>query len=108
MIAIRFVESSWRIPDDDDLPDDCGDSVIDDRELSFRDLVLLMRHEYTNPSCWPAVGATYEWLNAEPETDYRFGVTTERSIHFDRNNPARRAKYWRLAMRAAGLVKGAA
>lgn len=104
MIAVRFVESSWRIPDDDDLPDDCGDSVTDERRLTFREVVLLMRHEYPHPSCWPASGAAHEWLNAETVTDWRDGTYTERSMHFDRSNPQRRAKYWRLAMKAAGVT----
>lgn len=104
MLSVSFVEATFRIPDDD-LPDDCGDSVTDERLLTFRELVLLMRHDYTMPSSWPASGAVTEWLNAETLTDWRDGTYTERSMHFDRSNPARRAKYWRLAMRAAGVTK---
>ena len=108
MLKIAFVESTYRAPEDDE-DDYCPepDSVTDHAELSFRDVVLLMRHQYREPSCSPAIGAVYEWLNAETEHHYRTGEFTERSMHFDRENPPRMARYWRLAMRAAGLIKGA-
>jgi hypothetical protein len=105
MLSVSFVEATFRIPDGD-LPEDyTADSVIDERLLTFREVVLLMRHEYQHPSCWPASGTAHEWLNAETVTDWRDGTYTERSMHFDRSNPQRRAKYWRLAMKAAGVTK---
>jgi hypothetical protein len=48
----------------------------------------------------------YEWMMTEIEQDYRTGEWIDRSMHFARINPARRAKYWRLAMKAAGILRG--
>jgi hypothetical protein len=47
----------------------------------------------------------YEWLNCEPEPDYWTGEQVDKSLHFDHINPGRRAKYWKLAMKAAGVIK---
>jgi hypothetical protein len=86
---------------------DCPDVTVEDQstdEVSFRELVQLMsRFQYT--SCSPAIGATYEWLSTEPECDYITGNYITESLHFDRTNEARKAKYWRKAMQLAGLCK---
>lgn len=79
--------------------------IFEDEEHSFRELVDLMR-EHGEPSCYPASGETYEWLSSGWDTtDYSTGEQEQTSIHYSRNNPPRNARYWRLAMRAAGIIK---
>jgi hypothetical protein len=106
MIQIDVVTTVYPPPEEDD-EDYCPDNVLGDVEtrwVSFSELISLM-YQYTQPSCSPARGQTYEWLSAYPEQDYRTGEWTERSIHFSLHNAPRYAKYWRHAMRAAGIVK---
>jgi len=86
---------------------DCPDVTVEDQstdEVSFRELVQLMR-KFRYASCSPAIGATYEWLSTEPELDYITGDYITESLHFDRSNEARKAKYWRKAMQLSGLCK---
>ncbi|NDG28204.1 MAG: hypothetical protein EB120_13640 [Proteobacteria bacterium] len=87
--------------------DDCPDVTVEDQsadEVSFKELVQLMcKFKYV--SCSPAVGATYEWLSTEPECDYVTGDYITESLHFDRANEARKAKYWQKAMQLAGLAR---
>jgi len=105
MINVTFCETVYPAPEDDE-DDYCPEGESETRfdTVTFRELVRLMR-EYSTPSCSHGIGATYEWLNADPEQDYRTGEWIEKSLHFARINPARRAKYWRLAMKAAGVIK---
>ena len=103
MITVTLIHSTYIAPDEYDC-DPMPDSVTDEWEMTFRELVMLMR-DYPMPSCSPASGATYEWLNDHPEQDYRTGEIHERSMHFSRSNPPRRAKYWRKAMLAAGIIR---
>ncbi len=87
--------------------DDCPDATVEDQsteQVSFRELVDLMRR-FSYASCSPAIGATYEWLSTEPELDYITGDYITESLHFDRSNEARKAKYWRKAMQLSGLCK---
>lgn len=87
--------------------DDCPDATVEDQstdEVSFKELVQLMK-KFQYASCSPAIGATYEWLSTEPELDYITGDYITESLHFDRANEARKAKYWRKAMQLAGLVR---
>lgn len=85
---------------------DIADSGLDAENVgySFRELVDLMK-EHTICSCSPATGSTYEWLsdgwNVE---DYTTATEIEHTIHFSRNNPPRKVKYWKKAMQAAGLI----
>ena len=87
--------------------DECPDVTVEDQstdEVSFRELVGIMRR-FSLVSCSPAVGAIYEWLSTEPECDYITGDYITESLHFDRANEARKAKYWRKAMQLAGLAR---
>jgi hypothetical protein len=105
MIRVSFVETTYPAPSDDEddyCPD--GDSHVREDTLSFGELVCRM-YQYHTPSCSPAIGATYEWLCAETEQDYRTGDYTHRSMHYHHENHPRYAKYWRIAMRVAGLIK---
>lgn len=108
MLKITRIESNYPAPDDEE-GDYCPEPVSTsaDELVSFRELVALME-AHPNPSCWPARGEVFEWLSAETEQDFITGEFTEASIHYARDNPPRAAKYWRAAMRAAGILKGAA
>ena len=87
--------------------DDCPDFEIDDQiieDIGFRDLVEEMRR-FTYPSTSHPSGSIYEWLMTNPEPDYRTGDVIHESLHFHHENQPRAAKYWRKAMKAAGLVR---
>ena len=105
MIRITRIETTYPAPADDEedyCPD--GESTSTDDTVSFRELVDLMR-DYPLPSCSHARGETFEWLSSESQQDPYSGEWTEQSIHYSRENPPRAAKYWRAAMRAAGIVR---
>jgi hypothetical protein len=96
-------------PDGDDAEPNFEDDGFDfvDEPLSFRELVHLIEDEAcTMPSCWPADGSTFEWLSLESQMDMHTGVWRTTSLHYSQKNPTRNAKYWRLAFKAAGLIKG--
>ena len=78
--------------------------LVESESVTFRELVSLMR-AHPNPSCYPARGEAFEWLSSYPETDYRDASERTESLHFDQENPARRLKYWRKAMMAAGIIR---
>ena len=70
--------------------------------ITFRELVEMMRREYTQPSMSPVHRSTWVWFTNEPEEDYRTGEYRSESIHFSPCNPQRKAKYWIKAMACAG------
>ena len=79
--------------------------VFEDVAYGFRELVQMMR-DYPQPSSMPARGNTHEWLSNDYSIeDYRTGTERQESIHYSRANPAHNARYWRLAMVAAGMLK---
>lgn len=78
--------------------------LAESESVTFRELVSLMR-EHPVASCYPTRGETYEWLSTYPSQDYRDCSETTESLHYSRENPPRMAKYWRKAMRAAGLIR---
>ncbi len=105
MIKITRIETIYPAPADDEDDYCCdGESSSTDDEVSFRELVDLMR-EHSMPSCSPAHGDTFEWLSAESYQDPYSGEWTEHSLHYSRDNSPRMAKYWRAAMRAAGIAR---
>lgn len=81
--------------------DDKGE-VWQDHELSFSELVSEMRN-YSEVSSSPPIGSISEWMCNNVHHNYSTGEDTEYSLHYSRNNPARKAKYWKLAMKAAGF-----
>ncbi len=104
MLTINLVTETYEYPDNDiDISDEPTDAAIRTESVSFRELVSIMR-EYSEPSCFPASGAQYEWLSRS-ETDYRTGADTIESLHYARENPGRNLKFWRAAMKAAGFAK---
>lgn len=78
--------------------------LAESESVTFRELVSLMR-AHPNPSCHPPSGETCEWLSTYPSQDYRDCIETTESLHYCRKNPPRMAKYWRKAMRAAGIIR---
>jgi hypothetical protein len=78
--------------------------LVESESVTFRELVTLMR-AHPVASCYPPRGESSEWLSSHPETDYRDASERTESLHFDRENPPRAAKYWRKAMRAAGIIR---
>jgi hypothetical protein len=105
MITVTFVEFVYPAPELDE-EDYCpeGDGTSFSEAVGFRDLVRLMR-DYPMSSCHPARGEPFEWLQAESQQDYQTGEFTECSLHYSRDNPARKVKYWRKAMFAAGIIQ---
>jgi len=83
--------------------DDAG-FVFENESLTFRELVSAMQ-EHQNPSCYPARGEAREWLSSYPEEDFRTGDTRTESIHYSMDNPERNKKYWKKAMKVAGIIK---
>lgn len=78
--------------------------LAESESVTFRELVSLME-SHPNPSCYPPSGDANEWLLSHPSQDYRDRSETTESLHFSRENPPRMAKYWRKAMRAAGIIR---
>lgn len=105
MIKITRIESSYHWDEDAEYPaSEEGEAAsVSTEELTFRELVSAMR-DMSETSCWPATGATSEWLTTRRE-DYRTGGWVEESIHFDRDQSPHRARYWAAAMRAAGHAR---
>lgn len=80
---------------------ECG-MLSTDTPMTFRELVKVLRNGQV--SCWPAYGDTFEWVTHDLGITRRGGHETQ-SLHFSRSNPERKARYWRLAFRAAGLLR---
>ncbi len=81
--------------------DDAG-FICQSEPVTFRELVSLMR-EHPVPSSSPCAGSRWDWLSSYPEENYRDCSNRTESLHFDKSNPPSRDKYWRKAMRAAGI-----
>lgn len=83
---------------------ECG-MIRENEEYTFRELVRAMR-EHPQPSAWRATGDTSEWLSTGyGVSDYGTGTERGETLHYSCDNPPRNAKYWRWAMRAAGVLK---
>jgi hypothetical protein len=74
----------------------------EDIPYGFRELVDAMRGG--DPSSWPRAGAR-DWVTHVEDVNYRDGSQESRSLHLSHKNSPRAAKYWILAMRAAGVTK---
>jgi hypothetical protein len=76
-------------------------------QVTFRELVSMLR-EGGEVSSYPATGDVREWVTqdqGETRAWFERGEREYRSIHYSRDNAARKARYWRLAFVAAGLIK---
>lgn len=78
--------------------------LVESEPVTFRELVSLMEC-HPNPSSYPPSGDSSEWLSSYPSQDFRDCSETTESLHFSRENPPRRLKYWRKAMLAAGIIR---
>ena len=110
MLPILFVTTTYDAPSDD--TDDYlldGESDCDTLQYGFRELVRgIQSGGYLFPSSSvPTVAdiTAHDWLTTKPNQDYRTGGLEERSIHLDASATPHQLRYWRLAWKAAGLVK---
>ena len=72
-----------------------------DGEYSFRELVKELK-EYNELSCSHDHDRN-TWVTQYGDMDLHSGDYTNYSLHFSRNNPARKEKYWIKALRLANL-----
>jgi len=106
MILISRTYETWT-PDDIEAGETNNQGFeFTDEPVTFRELVdMIGREGFFYPSCSHATGSTFEWLNTEPDIDYRTGEQTSFALHYsDKNKPAA-AKYWRAAFQAHNLKK---
>jgi hypothetical protein len=84
--------------------EDSGFSAVNE-QVTFRELVDMLRWEYIHPSSSPVQKSTYDWFTSEATQDYCTGEYKSESIHFSNDNQQRKAKYWIKAMACAGYIK---
>jgi len=106
MILISRTYETWT-PDDMEAGDtDSRGFEFTDEPVTFRELVdMIGREGFFYPSCSPATGSTFEWLETEPDRDAFTGDETRYALHFSSLNNPRAAKYWRAAFQAHNLKK---
>jgi hypothetical protein len=106
MILISRTYETWTDADLEAGDTDSRGFEFTDEPVTFRELVdMIGREGFFRPSCSPATGSTFEWLETEPETDYRTGEQTTFALHFSHNNKPAAAKYWRAAFNAHNLTR---
>lgn len=118
MLPVLFVTTVYPSPENDECdyaPDDAvdyhadGDTDTDTMLMGFRELVRAIQHGgYSHPSSSHRTArdvTARDWLSAESEQDMWTGDYTERSVHLDASATPHQLRYWRLAWRAAGIVK---
>ena len=110
MLPILFVTTVYPSPGDDETdycPD--GDTDTDTLPMGFRELVQAIRHGgYVHPSTSHRTARDIkwrDWLSTEMEQDMHTGEYTEKSVHLDVSATPHQVRYWRLAWKAAGIVK---
>lgn len=102
MITVTICRTEYSFDDETDSYWS-GDSDASIENLSFRELVQLMRRDYRIPSMSPVTNIGRCWLSDGGDTDYRTGNYFERTLHYSDTDS--RVKYWERAMRAAGIIK---
>ena len=106
MILISRTFETWTADDIEAGDTDSRGFEFINEPVGFRELVdMIGREGFFYPSCSPATGSAYEWLETEPDTDYRTGEQTRYALHFSSLNNPRAAKYWKRAMQAHNLIK---
>jgi hypothetical protein len=71
--------------------------------VTFRELVGLMESHYM-PSSMPIQASGYiTWFSSEPDQDFETGDYESTAIHYSRDNPDRKLKYWLKAAKCAGF-----
>lgn len=76
---------------------------VQNEPVSFRELVDMLKGEFIHASQSPVTHSTSAWFTSESEQDYTTGEYRSESIHFSRENPTRKAKYWIKALQCAGF-----
>ena len=106
MILISRTYETWT-PEDIEAGDtDARGFEFIDEPVTFRELVdMIGREGFFYPSCSPATGSTFEWLETEPETDFKTGEQTSFALHYSSKNKPAAAKYWRAAFQAHHLTR---
>lgn len=111
MLPVLFVTTVYPAPDsdEDDYCPEPAESDSDTMPMGFRELVRAIQHGgYSHPSSSHRTArdvTARDWLSAESEQDMWTGDYTERSVHLDASATPHQLRYWRLAWRAAGIVK---
>ena len=82
--------------------EDSDSGSIGTESVTFRELVELMR-AHPVASSYPCDGSRWDWLSSYPEESYRDCSNRTESLHYDKDNPRSKDKYWRKAMVAAGI-----
>ena len=80
--------------------------ISENEPFTFRELVEWMRGG--EPSSYPRACSIRDWVTqdqGETREFFEHGARESRSIHFARENAARKEKYWIKALRAAGLTR---
>lgn len=93
-------------PHDGDVTD-CDERgyVEQNKNVTFRELIEMLRGGESSSSSSPTYGDPSDWVtHYGAEHNYRTGETTDNSIHFSRDNPPSAEKYWRLAFKKAGVT----
>lgn len=75
----------------------------EDVPYTFKELCELING--LSCSSMPSTGSISDWVETDPEQDYRTGEYTSYSYHYSRDNLPRTAKYWRLAFAHCGFTK---
>jgi hypothetical protein len=77
--------------------------------FTFRELVdYIEREGFAYASQYPiseAHDTAQVWLENGGTHDYYDGSETYRTLHFDYTNAPHKARYWHLALKAAGIIK---
>jgi hypothetical protein len=89
MILISRTYETWT-PDDIEAGETNNQGFeFTDEPVTFRELVdMIGREGFFHPSCSHATGSTFEWLNTEPDIDYRTGEQTSFALHYSRQKQA--------------------
>ncbi|MFI3187260.1 MAG: hypothetical protein QX198_14890 [Methylococcaceae bacterium] len=71
---------------------------------TFSELVQELKN-FSETSSYPCTGSARDWVSTGYSVeDYLTMRERSESLHFSHDNPARKAKYWRKALRVAGLA----
>lgn len=102
-----LISKCYEVWDEDAL--ECGETddkgyEFEDVAYTFKELVFAIKSDgFTNTSDYPTTENS--WLYTDMDVDYRTGEETTYSLHFSHNNPEKNRKYWKAALKAAGLMK---
>ena len=106
MILIHTIEEQVEFDGEDYALENDGTFLTENDPIGFKDLVWMMTNEgFRHPSSYPPSGSTFEWISTECEVDYVTGSHSYKTLHYSMKNPERKAKYWKKAMKAAGIIK---